>query len=151
MSALSERIAEANRENLSSRGVVRRAGEFGIHVSHGTVANILKGNHGTPEDNTLRALARVFNIPFSELRQLVGLGAIDEPWEPPEASARLSARQRRLVESLIHELVRPDEPHTTVHPISQEEIAALLEERGMVARGTGKPVSSKKRRPSPRS
>lgn len=150
MSALSERIAKANRDNLSSRDVVKRAAGFGIRVSHGTVANILKGSHGTPEDNTLRALGRVFDIPFPEMRQLVGLGVTDEPWEPPEVAARMSPKQRRLVESLIHELVRPDEAISTVHPISQEEIAALLDERRTV-RGTGKPVTPKRRRPSPRS
>lgn len=109
MSRLSERIAKANTEGLNSRGVERRAAELGLKISHGTAANIMRGKHGIPEDRILRALSGVFKIPFGELRQLVGLEATDEPWQPPSAASRLSPKQRRLVESLIHELARPVE------------------------------------------
>jgi transcriptional regulator with XRE-family HTH domain len=110
VSALSDRIAAANRDNLSSRGISSRAAEFGIRVAHGTFANILNGTHGTPEDKTLRALSKVFQIPFGELRRLSGLTPTEEPWTPPGVAARLSPKQRKIVESLINELVRPEPP-----------------------------------------
>jgi hypothetical protein len=141
VSALSQRIANANHEGLTSRAVVKRAAEFGIKVSHGTIANIFKGSHGTLEDNTLRALERVFGIPFAELRQLVGLGPEDEPWDPPAVASRLSTKQRRLVESLIHELVRPDDvdDDTEILTLTTAEATALM----AVARGTASDVPPK--------
>jgi hypothetical protein len=107
VSALSDRINDANTSRMSSREIETEAKKLGADVSHGAINLVLNGKHGDVKDKTLRALSKVFRIPFGELRELLGLPSIDEPWEPPENAARLSPQQRRMVEALINELTRP--------------------------------------------
>lgn len=113
MSALSDRIAKANIDGLSSRRIADKAGELGIKVSHTAISLVLNGRHGDIKAPTVRALNRVFKVPMAELHELIRLGPDHEAWEPPDVSSRMSPKQRRLVESLIHELVRPDESEPT--------------------------------------
>lgn len=110
MSALSERIAKANKSRgLNSRSVEAEAKAAGFTLSNGTAHKVLTGTHGTVSNDTLHALEHVFGVPFAELSGLVGVSGVDEPWSPPEASARLTTQQRELLEALIHQLVRPVE------------------------------------------
>lgn len=113
MSALSDRIAEANKDRLSSRAIAEKASALGVNVSHTAISLVLNGKHGNIKPPTIRALNRVFKVPMPELHELVKLGPDHEPWEPPEIAARMSPKQRRLVESLIHELVRPEDSEPT--------------------------------------
>jgi hypothetical protein len=110
VSALSERIAKANKgRGLNSRKVEAAAKAAGFTLSNGTAYKVLTGTHGTVSNDTLHALEYVFGVPFEELSGLVGVSGVDEPWSPPEASARLTTQQRELLDALIHQLVRPVE------------------------------------------
>lgn len=123
MSALSVRINAANTEGLNSREIAARATALGAKVSHGAINTVLNGKHGDVKDTTLRALSKVFHIDFGELRELLGLPSIDEPWAPPENAARLTHRQRQIVESLINELTKPARVTITMREDVGEDVA----------------------------
>jgi transcriptional regulator with XRE-family HTH domain len=90
----------------SARAIARAAQEAGHTLNHDTAARYLRGDHGTPDEATLRAFAEVLHIPMAELRRAANL-----PWEstspyvpPPEAS-RLTRRQRLAVDEIIRAML----------------------------------------------
>ncbi|UIU47040.1 hypothetical protein [Microcystis phage MinS1] len=103
MSALSDALNEANVENWSARDIARRGGD---KVHFGTIADYLAGRHGRPGENVLTVFSQVLSIPMPKLRELADLPRGErEPWDPPAVADRLTRRQRRVVDDLIHLLV----------------------------------------------
>lgn len=105
MSALSDALNEANVEGWSAREIARR----GDHrVQFGTVSDYLAGRHGRPGEDVLKVFSEVLSIPMPRLRELAGVAAGErEAWDPPAVADRLTRRQRRVIEELIHMLVDP--------------------------------------------
>lgn len=95
-------------EPMSIRAVARRAEERGHPVSPETVRQLVRGTHsGRIDDPTVDALCAALDVSRPEI-----LRAMHETrqaplgrWEPPDAAARLSLRQRRALEELIAAMV----------------------------------------------
>ena len=95
-------------EKMSAREVARRARERGHTLNHDTVARYVRGDHGIPDEATLRALSDVLRIPMSQLRAAANLPSEStELYVPPPEASRLSRRQRRAVDELIRSMVEP--------------------------------------------
>ena len=107
MSALSDALNEANRENWSAAEIARRSGDL---IHRATAANVMRGKHATnPSEEVLQAFADVFRIPVQDLRELAGQPAGEsDPYVPPAEAARLDARQRRAVDEIIRSMVSGD-------------------------------------------
>jgi hypothetical protein len=105
---LSELIRGAMDGTMSARAVARTARERGHTLNHDTVARYVRGDHGVPDEATLRALSDVLDLPMARLRAAADLPSesTDEYVPPPEAS-RMSRRQRRAVDELIRSMVEP--------------------------------------------
>ena len=108
MSALSELLVQANTTGLSARSIARQAQESGFSINHDTAARYLRGDHGRPDEETLRAFASVLPVRLSELRVAAQLPAEEtEPYRPPAEASRLSRRQRRAVDEIIRAMLEP--------------------------------------------
>lgn len=108
MSRLSELLNEANTANLSARSLARSAQEAGFSLNHDTAARYLRGDHGQPDEATLRALSKVLIIPMTRLRAAAALPAdATEPYRPPDEASRLSRRQRRAIDEIIRAMLAP--------------------------------------------
>lgn len=108
MSALSELLLKANTAGLSARSIARQAQESGFSINHDTAARYLRGDHGRPDEETLRAFASVLPVRLSELRVAAQLPAEEtEPYRPPAEASRLSRRQRRAVDEIIRAMLEP--------------------------------------------
>ncbi len=108
MSALSELLVRANAAGLSARAIARQAQESGFSINHDTAARYLRGDHGRPDEETLRAFASVLPVRLSELRAAAQLPAEEtEPYRPPAEASRLSRRQRRAVDEIIRAMLEP--------------------------------------------
>src|SRR4051812_17704460 len=108
MSALSDLLVQANSAGLSARSIARQAQESGFSITHDTAARYLRGDHGRPDEETLRAFASVLPVPLSELRSAAQLPAEEtEPYRPPAEASRLSRRQRRAVDEIIRAMLEP--------------------------------------------
>ena len=117
MTALSEVLVEANGGRLSARSIAREAKAAGFSLNHDTVARYLRGDHGRPDEPTLRAFAAVLKIPLGRLRDAAELpsDAID-PYVPPTEASRLTRRQRKAVDEIIRAML--DTPaQATVTPL----------------------------------
>lgn len=114
MSALSELLVQANAAGLSARAISRQAQEAGFSINHDTAARYLRGDHGRPDEETLRAFASVLPVRLSELRAAAQLPAEEtEPYRPPTEASRLSRRQRRAVDEIIRAMLEPAPPAVT--------------------------------------
>jgi transcriptional regulator with XRE-family HTH domain len=108
MSALSDLLVQANSAGLSARSIARQAQESGFSINHDTAARYLRGDHGRPDEETLRAFAGVLPVRLSELRAAAQLPAEEtEPYRPPAEASRLSRRQRRAVDEVIRAMLEP--------------------------------------------
>lgn len=108
MSALSQLLLKAKPPGLSARALARQAQEAGFSINHDTAARYLRGAHGRPDEQTLRAFAHVLPVRLSELRAAAQLPAEEtEPYEPPAEASRLSRRQRRAVDEIIRAMLEP--------------------------------------------
>lgn len=108
MSALSELLVQANTTGLSARSIARQAQESGFSINHDTAARYLRGDHGRPDEETLRAFASVLPVRLSDLRSAARLPAEEtEPYRPPAEASRLSRRQRRAVDEIIRAMLEP--------------------------------------------
>src|SRR3954451_1717272 len=111
MSALSDLLVAANSAGLSARSLARRAQEAGYRINHDTAARYLRGDHGRPDEETLRAFGSVLPVRLSELRTTAQLPAeVTEPYRPPAEASRLSRRQRRAVDEIIRAMLEPAPP-----------------------------------------
>lgn len=114
MSALSEVLVQANAAGLSARAIARQAQQAGFSINHDTAARYLRGDHGRPDEETLRAFASVLPVRLSELRAAAQLPAEEtEPYRPPAEASRLSRRQRRAVDEIIRAMLEPAPPAVT--------------------------------------
>lgn len=107
MSRLSELLSGLRRQRgMNQPQIVARSAELGVPISKGNVSRYLSGRHPSrPNEATLVAFARVFDVPVSEIiRAATDTGR--EPYVPDPASDKLTATQRRLVDDLIRELAR---------------------------------------------
>ncbi|AZG43485.1 hypothetical protein [Gordonia insulae] len=104
MSPLSDLLTQA-RGDRSVRDVGRAvAKKYGVGES--TVIPYFSGNHRTPQDRVLVALAKELSLNIGELRQVAGLPRGErEPYVPPTDANLLTERQRRLVDEVIRTLV----------------------------------------------
>jgi transcriptional regulator with XRE-family HTH domain len=108
VSALSDLLHEANVARQSARQLSRLAREQGFTLNHDTAARYLRGDHGRPDEPTLRAFAAVLDIDLARLRAASDLPFEQtEPYLPPPESSRLSRRQRRAVDELIRAMLDP--------------------------------------------
>lgn len=108
MTQLSELINSAMAGQASGRSVARLARERGHSLNHDTVARYLRGDHGVPDEATLRAFSDVLGIPLARLRAAADLPSeVTEPYRPPPEASRLSRRQRRAVDEIIRAMVEP--------------------------------------------
>ena len=106
MTRLSETLNAANSAALSARSIARAAQARGFTLNHDTAARYLRGDHGRPDETTLRALAAVLSIPLQELRAAADLPAEEiEPYQPPAEASRLNRRQRRAVDEIIRAML----------------------------------------------
>ncbi|MGH3495758.1 MAG: hypothetical protein ACRDQ1_21380 [Sciscionella sp.] len=106
MSGLSEVINTANTRGLSGREIARRAQQRGHTLNHDTAARYLRGDHGTPDEATLVALAQVLEVPLRTLRTAADLPAESTTlYVPPVEASRLTRRQRRAVDEIIRAML----------------------------------------------
>ncbi|HEU5270906.1 MAG TPA: hypothetical protein VFU36_13355 [Jatrophihabitans sp.] len=108
MSALSELLTRSNTAGLSAREIARQARQAGYRINHDTAARYLRGDHGRPDEETLRAFAGVLPVTLAELRTAAQLPAQEtEPYQPPVEASRLNRRQRRAVDEIIRAMLEP--------------------------------------------
>jgi transcriptional regulator with XRE-family HTH domain len=108
MSALSDLLVQANTEGLSARAIARLAKDAGYRINHDTAARYLRGDHGRPDEETLRAFASVLPVRLTELRAAARLPTEQtEPYQPPAEASRLNRRQRRAVDEIIRAMLEP--------------------------------------------
>jgi len=108
MSALSDLLNRSNTDGLSARAMARQARDAGFRINHDTAARYLRGDHGRPDEETLRAFAGVLPVTLSELRAAAQLPAREtEPYQPPAEASRLNRRQRRAVDEIIRAMLEP--------------------------------------------
>ena len=109
MTSLSDLLRQANTTQLSARSIARLAQRHGFTLNHDTVARYLRGDHGRPDEDTLRAFAAALEIPLDRLRNAANLPATEVgPYVPPKEASRLSRRQRRAVDEIIRAMLEPD-------------------------------------------
>lgn len=66
-----------------------------------------RDTHPQPSESVLGALSEVFSVPVQTLRRLASLAdGEDIPYEPPPEAARLSAKERSIVDDVIRAIVR---------------------------------------------
>ena len=112
MTALSEILVRANGADRSAREIARQAQSAGYSLNHDTVARYLRGDHGRPDEPTLRAFAAVLEVSLTDLRCAAELPSdAIEPYVPPTESSRLTRRQRKAVDEIIRAML--DTPATT--------------------------------------
>ena len=108
MSALSDLLTRANTAGMSARAIARQARQAGFRINHDTAARYLRGDHGRPDEETLRAFAGVLPVTLTELRAAAQLPAQEtEPYQPPAEASRLNRRQRRAVDEIIRAMLEP--------------------------------------------
>jgi hypothetical protein len=104
---LSELLRASNKAGSSARAIARAAQEQGFTLNHDTAARYLRGDHGKPDEPTLRAFASVLSIPLEKLRQAADLPSDEvESYVPPPDSSRLPRRQRRAVDEVIRAMLQ---------------------------------------------
>jgi hypothetical protein len=107
------------------------AAAAGTPLSRDTFWRYLNGRHGTPDEETLRALHNVFpKLTIRQLREASGLPGEDlGPWEPPRGSERLTRRQREVLTELVRLMIAPgaadagDDPPSTAPTVLSERRA----------------------------
>lgn len=108
MTQLSAVLRAANVGGLSARAVAKQARAAGFTLNHDTAARYLRGDHGRPDEDTLRAFSAVLSIELAELRRAAELPDEDTTaYIPPPESSRLSRRQRRAVDEIIRAMLEP--------------------------------------------
>ena len=108
MTALSELLVAANAAGSSARSLAKQAQQAGFTINHDTAARYLRGDHGRPDEETLRAFASVLPVRLADLRTAAQLPAEEtEPYRPPAEASRLTRRQRRAVDEIIRAMLEP--------------------------------------------
>jgi transcriptional regulator with XRE-family HTH domain len=108
VTALSDLIRSALDGQMSARELARIARSRGHSLNHDTVARYLRGDHGVPDEATLRAFSDVLPVTLAQLRAAADLPSeVTEPYQPPPEASRLSRRQRRAVDEIIRAMVEP--------------------------------------------
>lgn len=81
------------------------ARETGIHGS--TIARLIQGE-GRPRARTIEAVAKALEVDFLTVTEWISgkRAEFHEEWLPPVEAKSMTPRQRKMVESLIRELVR---------------------------------------------
>jgi transcriptional regulator with XRE-family HTH domain len=137
MSALSDLLVRANTAGLSARRIALLAKEAGYRINHDTAARYLRGDHGRPDEETLRAFASVLPVRLTELRAAVRLPAEEtEPYRPPAEASRLNRRQRRAVDEIIRAMLEPP-ASAEVTELDSRRGAGSAGRRGNGGRRTG--------------
>lgn len=132
MTLLAELLTRANKDGWSTREIAERARKAGHNVGHDTVAKYLRGDHGHPNEKTLRALASAFpSLELAELRAAAGLPREITLADIPDEASRLSARQWLAIRELIMSMVENTDAvgDTLMHVIREDSliIADLLD------------------------
>jgi transcriptional regulator with XRE-family HTH domain len=123
MSALSDLLQTENSQGLSARAISQAARGDGFTLNHDTAARYLRGEHGKPDEATLRAFSTVLGIPLSKLRRAASLPSdVTEPYRPPAEADRLNRRQRRAVDEVIRAMLQT--------PATAEPVTDLDSRRG---------------------
>jgi transcriptional regulator with XRE-family HTH domain len=108
MTALSELLSSSNTDGVSARSLARSAQALGFSLNHDTAARYLRGDHGRPDEDTLRAFSQVLGISLAALREAADLPSEEiEPYVPPAEASRLTRRQRRAVDEIIRAMLEP--------------------------------------------
>ncbi|MDQ1744436.1 MAG: hypothetical protein QOE23_2775 [Pseudonocardiales bacterium] len=133
MSALSELLQAENSKGLSARAISQAARGLGFTLNHDTAARYLRGEHGKPDEATLRAFSAVLGTSLAKLRRAASLPAdVTEPYRPPAEADRLNRRQRRAVDEVIRAMLQT--PATTEPVTDLDSRRARQSTRGKAAR-----------------
>lgn len=125
VTALSELLGAANGSQRSARALAREARERGHTLNHDTAARYLRGDHGVPDEATLRAFADVLEVPLRDLRLAADLPAEStDAYVPPPEASRLTRRQRRAIDEIIRAMVEPVRATSSARRLSVEPQAA---------------------------
>lgn len=109
VSALSERLQRARDEmgQPSLNELMKLAEKRGVRIDRSQVGKFLNGTHAPrPKETSLAALAELFAVPVTDLRELAGRppGELG-PYVPTPESASLTDRQRNALDELIRSFV----------------------------------------------
>jgi transcriptional regulator with XRE-family HTH domain len=139
MTALTELLLAHVPEGVSRRELARRAGRQNNPLSLPTITAYLRGDHGRPDEATLRGFHELLHIPMQELRQAAGMPAGGGPYVPPEEAARLDERERRALDELIRAIVARKERDASEEQatLTTDEVAEGLDYIGRL-RASGK-------------
>lgn len=139
MTRLSDRLNDA-KNGVSIVAAVERAKKAGHAIERGTVYRYLKGDHAkNPTDETLEALAFVFDLKVTDLRDLADKPSGElEPYSPPSYANRLNRDQRRALNELIRTIVESADASLTGH-IDTEASATVTQLPNRRAARKGEP------------
>lgn len=100
MSELSELLQAAHRRNPMTLRQREAKADGGIQF--GTIGAYLRGRHpSNPEESTLRALSKAFDVPLEQLQRAAGVKVGGHDWAPPPEVSRLTKRQQNALTELI--------------------------------------------------
>lgn len=100
MSELSELLQAAQQRNPMT--LRQREAKADGAIQFGTIGTYLRGHHpANPEESTLRALSRAFDVPLERLQMAAGVTVGGADWTPPMEVSRLTKRQQNALTELI--------------------------------------------------
>lgn len=100
MSELSELLQAAQQRNPMT--LRQREAKADGAIQFGTIGTYLRGQHpANPEESTLRALSRAFDVPLERLQMAAGVTVGGADWTPPMEVSRLTKRQQNALTELI--------------------------------------------------
>lgn len=107
MSALSELLSRANREQLSMQTITDRMRASGHQIGKDTVWKYMSGRHTVVRTEVLRAFADVFpSLRLAALEKAAGVPPELGQWDPPGEAATLGRRERDALDVIIKAMAR---------------------------------------------
>lgn len=101
MSALSELLTAANREDLSYDRIATLARKNGHQIGRDTVWKYMTGRHGAVSQPYLRAIASVLPVNIDAMESAAGVPRDLGPYRPPPEAAALDTDERDALDVLI--------------------------------------------------
>lgn len=121
MSTLSDLLAQANADGLSTQRVTDLMRQRGHRIGRDTVWRYLTGRHTTVSDSYLRAFIDVFpGLDLNELRRAAEIPPDLGTWEPPAEAHTLNQREREALDVIIKSMARGKPAAATEAPAGAE-------------------------------
>ena len=143
MSELSELLQAAQQRNPMT--LRQREAKADGAIQFGTIGTYLRGHHpANPEESTLRALSRAFDVPLERLQMAAGVTVGGADWTPPMEVSRLTKRQQNALTELIRAIAAggsSDDRHSEAQKSPLE--ASGSEEATLAADNPGIPQFTK--------